>query len=189
LFGRLLGKKTFQYRCDECGKIHKGSPSFSYNFPTYYFDVSESEREGRVRISDDLCEIAPSPEDVDGATIYCIRVILEIPIKGSKEPMTWGVWVSQSKESYDKYIETFDDDQSSFGSFGWLAVNLPYYTASDADEPLQHLECDIEWSGIGQRPKAILWEDSHPLAIDQRNGISWQKAVKIAHIADKIFHT
>ncbi len=123
--------------------------------------------------------------DEDGEDIFCIRTILETPIIGVKDPFTWGVWVTQSKENFDKYVPTGGQDQSSFGSFGWLEVNMPFYNLSDAGAPLTHLECDVLWGTKGQRPKAVLWENTHPLAIDQREGISWKKAIKIANIANR----
>ncbi|MBO9417711.1 MULTISPECIES: DUF2199 domain-containing protein [unclassified Ruegeria] len=115
---------------------------------------------------------------------FCIRTILETLIIGVKDPFTWGVWVTQPKENFDKYVATYGQDQSSFGSFGWLEVNMPFYNLSDAGAPLTHLECDVLWGTKGQRPKAVLWENTHPLAIDQREWISWRKAIKIANIAN-----
>lgn len=52
---RLLRKKSFKYKCNECGKYHEGSPSFSLKYPPpYFFDVPETERSDRVQFSDDL---------------------------------------------------------------------------------------------------------------------------------------
>lgn len=187
MIGRLFGKKTFQYKCHECGKIHEGSPSFSFKYPIYYFDVPEDEREKRISISDDLCQIEPSLDDADGAIIYCIRVILEIPIKGSNEPFTWGVWVTQSKDSFEQYVATFSEDQSAQQSFGWLAVNMPFYNESAINAPLVNLECEVHLGSLGQRPKVVLWENTHSLAVDQRDGISWEKASRIANLTNSQF--
>jgi hypothetical protein len=186
VFKRLFGKKQFSYLCSECGEIHKGSPSFSFKFPTYFFDVPDAEREERVFVSDDICHIRPAKDD-DGEDVFCIRIVLEVPIKGVDDPFTWGVWVTQSKENFDKYVETFGQDQSTFGSFGWLAVNMPFYNRSDAGAHLVHLECDVQWGTKGQRPKAVLWESAHPLSVDQREGISWKKAIMIANLTNRTF--
>lgn len=188
MLGRLFGRKKFRYRCAECGKWHSGSPSFSYKYPVYYFDVPEDELDCRVQVTDDLCQIEPAPDDGDGVMIHCIRVILEIPIIGLNEPFTWGVWVTQSKESFDRYVETYDEDQSAEGSFGWLAVNMPFYDGTRADENLVNLECDVHWGPPGQRPTVRLWECDHPLAVDQRSGISWDKAAGIANLANQEFY-
>ncbi|MEP2783144.1 MAG: DUF2199 domain-containing protein [Pseudoruegeria sp.] len=184
MIGRLFGKSEFRYRCRECGRFHSGSPSFSVRYPCYFFDVPEEDRDERIRITDDICLIEPSSDDVDGSMIYCIRVNLVIPIKGSNDPFLWGIWVTQSKESFEEYIATFGEDQSAMGSFGWLPVDLPFYNVSDAGAPLDHLECDVQWGGCGMRPKIALWDNAHQLAIDQRDGINWRKAVKIASVCN-----
>jgi hypothetical protein len=185
MFQKLFRKKEFKYLCEECGSYHRGSPSFSHQFPTYFYDVPEAERENRIKASDDLCTILPAENETDADAIYCIRVILEIPIEGTQQPFTWGVWVSQSKESFDRYVETFETDQSGEQSFGWLAVDMPFYSNTPKGEPLTHLESEVYWGGKGQRPKIILWENNHPLSKDQMNGISWDRASMIANLANK----
>ena len=167
--------------------MHRGFPSFSFKYPGYYYDVPEGERERRVQIDEDLCRIEPDLEEADDIAIFCIRVILEIPIKGATEPFSWGVWVTQSEDSFEKYAQTFGDDQSSLGSFGWLAVDMPFYKNTNSAMAVDHLECDIQWGNVGQRPKAYLWENDHQLVHDQRNGISWRKATKIANLANQAF--
>ncbi len=181
MFKQFRRKKQFSYKCHECGKTHKGSPSFALERPTYYFDVPEAERADRIFATDDLCRIKPADGDVDSAPIYCIRVTMDIPIIGAQDPFTWGVWVTQSKDSFDKYVETFDQDQSSLSSFGWLPVDLPFYDEGAEGDGLEHLECEVRWGEAGQRPKLHLWESSHPLSVDQRNGVNWSKAMTIAN--------
>ena len=145
------------------------------------------DRDNRVHASDDLCVIMPAQDDLNDNDIYCIRVILEIPIKGAIAPFTWGVWVTQSKENFVKYVETYDQDQSSLDSFGWMPINMPFYNRFDEGRAIEHHECDIQWGTKGQRPKAYLWESSHPLSLDQRKGISWRKAMKIANASKLAF--
>ncbi len=180
LFGLGRNPKTFEFECTDCGDIHRGSPSFAYAKPTYFFDVPESERDARIKLSDDLCVILPAPDDREGETIYCIRVTLDIPIHGAPDPFCWGVWVTQSEDSFERYVETFFGDQSGDGSFGWLAVTMPYYDESSPGEPFEALACDVEWGPVGKRPKVILQEATHQLYLDQRNGISWEKATLLA---------
>jgi len=172
--------KKFEFTCVDCGEVHHGSPSFSYEYPTFYYDVPEQDRANRIIASDDLCRISPALDDPDGTVFYFLRVTLSIPIIGAHDPFTWGVWVSQSKASFDQYLDSVSQDQSGLASFGWLAVTLPYYSSSAPEAPLVNLECNVPWGNKGQRPDIILWDSNHPLAVDQRNGITWDKAVKIA---------
>ncbi|MEP4199113.1 MAG: DUF2199 domain-containing protein [Aliishimia sp.] len=187
MFEGLFGKKSFRYKCSECGKTHIGSPSFSLKYPPYFFDVPENQRNDCVQVSEDLCKITPGANNAGDDEIHCLRGILEIPIKGASEPFTWGVWVSQSKEKFDEYVKTFDTDQSDTGSFGWLPVSLPFYNETLAGDPLTHLECDVHWGIKGQRPKVVLWKNQHQLAVDQLKGISWKRAIRIATCANKEF--
>ncbi|MGI9412100.1 MAG: DUF2199 domain-containing protein [Hyphomicrobiales bacterium] len=164
--------KTFEFRCSDCGEIHRGSPSFGYVRPMAYFTVPEDERADRVVIDDDTCVI-----DEDA---YYIRGLLEIPIEEVEEPFSWGVWVSQSRESFERYLETYDDDQTGDGSFGWLPVSMPGYDRARPGQETEYLGCDVKWSSRGQRPLVVPHETDHPLYRDIVNGITWDRAVELA---------
>jgi hypothetical protein len=58
-------------------------------------------------------------EDEDGEHLF-IRVCLEVPIHGVSEPFIWGVWVSLSRKSFDRYVETCDAPDTDDDYFGWL---------------------------------------------------------------------
>ena len=172
-------KKVFSFECSDCGKTHKGSPSLYQKRPIQYLQIPKSDRESLTDISDDLCLIFKTPDKNKIDANFYIRTILEIPIKDVKEPMLLGVWVSQSYESFQKYVETFDDDQSGFTSFGWLQVNQPHYKSFDDDGFITRLGCDVVGQSGGQRPRLHLHKSNHELVFDQRNGITWEKAAKI----------
>jgi len=172
LFGLGNEPKTFEFKCDDCGQIHRGSPSFSYAEPVEYFGVPELERETRVRFSPDFCVI--------DETDFLMRGLLEIPIVGADEPFLWGVWVLQSEESFTKFVDSFDDDQSGLGSFGWLGVCMNAYRRTAAGEPIEYLACNVLGQSGHQRPAVVIQECDHPLYRDQRDGISWDRAVEIA---------
>jgi hypothetical protein len=160
-------KRSFSFKCAGCGEVHEGGPSFGYDAPPEYYNVPETERETRSRINSDLCII--DNED------FFIRATLSVPIIGAEEDFLWGVWVSQSKESFDRYVDTYESDQSGDGSFGWLTVSMPGY----AEDIFVHLPVDVFWGP--ERPEIKIHDDQdHPLAVDQRNGISWDKAVELA---------
>ncbi|MCP4328229.1 MAG: DUF2199 domain-containing protein [Alphaproteobacteria bacterium] len=166
--------KSFEFRCDQCGEVHTGSPSFAYARPHQYFLVPKSEREHRIRIDRDTCVI---DEDT-----FFVRGLLEIPIRDTQDPFLWGVWVSQSPESFARYVETFDQDQSGDGSFGWLTVTMPGYVRTPNGEELENLACDIRWQDVGQRPLIAPHECDHPLYRDFTNGIDWDRAIELAQL-------
>ena len=147
--------KTFSFRCSDCGEVHKGSPSLYQKRPAFYLDVPVYDRDALTILSDDLCIVYKTDERNKDDAIYGIRTILEIPIINTAEPMLLGVWVTQSRDSFTKYVETFDSDQSEFSSFGWLQVNQPHYK-SYTDGFLSSLGCDVIGQAQGGRPKIWL---------------------------------
>ena len=178
LFGFGTKPKTFQFKCADCGDIHRGSPSFAWDKPGEYFMVPEHLRKERVTLNDDLCTITLPGAEVE--TEYYIRTILEIPIHGCDEPFTWGLWVSQSEDSFRRYQETFNEDQSGDGSFGWLGVWMRPYDRRAGNNTTEYLACDVEWGHKNTRPTVFLHECDHPLYIDQRDGIEWDRAIEIS---------
>lgn len=169
--------RSFEFRCERCGNIHRGSPSFANEAPFNYSELSAGERVARARLTDDTCVI-------DGESFF-IRGTLEIPILDAEDPFCWGVWVSQSKESFKRYLATFQNDQSGDGSFGWLAVTMPGYRRNPDNEPIEHLACNVEWQGQGTRPLVFPQESDHPLFHDVMDGISWERAIELAQ---KVMH-
>ncbi|WP_282609802.1 DUF2199 domain-containing protein [Pelagibius sp. Alg239-R121] len=166
--------KSFEFRCDRCGGIHSGSPSFANEAPYSYYELTNDERTTRARLTDDTCVI-----DKDS---FFIRGTLEIPIEDAEDPFCWGVWVSQSEESFKRYLETFQDDQTGDGSFGWLAITMPGYRRTASHEQIEHLACNVEWQGKGQRPLIFPHECDHPLYTDVTDGITWDRAIELAQM-------
>ena len=170
-----ITRKEFSFRCARCGNVHRGSPSFAYAKPPSYFDVPEAERGRRIFLTSDICAIDDR--------IFYIRGLLEIPIHGARDPFAWGVWVTQSEESFRRYLETYDRDQSGMGSFGWLGVDLPTYRRTGKGENIEFLKCNVSWGPAGRRPLVELQDSDHPLCADQRHGISWERTIEIAQAA------
>lgn len=164
--------RSFEFHCDRCGDIHRGAPSFANDAPFNYYELTADERAHRARLTDDTCVI--------DSESYFIRGTLEIPILDAEEPFCWGVWVSQSEESFKRYLATFQNDQSGDGSFGWLAVTMPGYRRNAKGEPVEHLACNVEWQTEGTRPLVFPQESDHPLYSDVMDGISWERAIDLA---------
>lgn len=160
----------FRYKCTVCGTEHVGLPAFGAPAPELYNIIPEEEREERCVLGTDNCI-------VDNEHFF-IRALLEIPIEGSDERFVWIVWVSQSRENYDRFVATFQDSKRSHLSpaFGWFSSKLPGYPDTLHLKTMAHFQDNLE------RPQIELEETDHPLSIDQRNGISLQRLSELVHI-------
>lgn len=168
----------FAFKCSCCGEIHEGSPSIGYRMPDQYSSLSEEQRATMGRLSDDFCTITH-----DDGVDHFIRAILEVPIHGVEEPFLWGVWVSLSKKSFDRYVDTFNKPVDGDGFFGWVCNEIPAYP-HDESRP-----ADV-WVQLGrERPKVVLHRPDgdirDPLVTDQMQGISVARAQEIA---EQAFH-
>jgi hypothetical protein len=157
---------TFEFTCASCGQIHQGSPSFSFEAPIYF--SPEEKSKGNATLDSDFCVI--------GDEDYFIRTILEIPIQGHDEPFTWGVWVSLKKENFEAYKRGFSGGDQDGSYFGWFSNKLPFYANTVELKTKVHLKTGNE------RPHLELDSSNHELCRDFYDGISWDKAVRIATI-------
>lgn len=167
-------KKTFEYKCVCCNEFQRGTPAYGYDMPIFYFDVPEDEREARIYLDADTCAIDNK--------LFFVKGILDIPIHGASEPLTWGVWVSQSVEEFHLYRETMGTDRIGQISFGWLAITMPGYNDLDERGNTVQLKCDVKGQAAGQRPVIQVQECDHPLYRDQYDGISWDRAVELVQL-------
>lgn len=155
------------YRCATCGELHEGLPDVGMDYPDHYWGVPEGERGSRVEVTSDTCVI-------DGDNFF-IRGVIEIPVHGDPEGFGFGVWVSQKRENFYTYLENFDS--AGIGPFfGWLCTSIGYY-----EDETRLLKTMVHFRGGGRRPRIEVEPTAHPLAVDQREGISMEKAWEIAH--------
>lgn len=163
--------KQFSFECNCCGEVHTGGPSFAADMPHEAFTIPPDEFNERVKLNSDLCV-------VDGNSFY-IRATLSIPIQNSSEDFLWGVWVTQSEESFRRYVETFDSDQLNDESFGWLPITFAGYANSGGG--IQSTKTCVYWGKPEDRPSVVFHDDeTYPMAVDQRNGIKWERAIELA---------
>jgi len=155
------------YRCSVCGETHDDLPDIGVDKPDHWWDIAEEERDARIKLGSDTCEI-------DGEHFF-IRGVIEIPVHNYPEKFGFGVWVSQKQENYLTYIE--NPNSSAIGPFfGWLSTQLDAY-----EEDTLLLKTMAHFRGGSLRPSIEVELTDHPLAIDQHNGISLDKAWEIVH--------
>lgn len=155
--------------CHNCGQHHAELPmSFWADAPDLYYSVAPEERDSRCQITSDLCII-------DGEH-YFIRGCLEIPVVDGESPFVWGVWCSLSKESFKRIIESWEVEgrENDSPCFGWLWTTLPLHPET------LHLKTYVHTRSRGVRPMVELEPTDHPLAVEQRQGITMARVQEIA---------
>lgn len=113
--------------------------------------------------------------------MFFARACLEIPVIDLDRPFTWGVWVSLSEKSFEQFIEHFHTPRRAHIGpfFGWLANALPFYPETVNLKTRVHLRDD------GIRPSVELEPTDHPLAVEQRTGMT---AARVAEIVTALLH-
>lgn len=167
---------TESYRCATCGESHSGLPmSFAADFPDMYANMKGDERDTRATIGSDQCIVDQKR--------FFIRGCLEIPIVGRNEPFLWGVWASVHEEVFDEISDCWEQQgrENLHGPFkGRLGNSLKVYPETF------NLKVNILSQSVGTRPLFIVEEPEHPLAIEQKCGITPRAAMELASL---LLHT
>jgi hypothetical protein len=92
-----------------------------------------------------------------------------------------GVWVSLSRTSYERMIALWDQPgrESEPPYFGWLQTALPYQPST------LNLKTMVHTQPVGERPLIELEPTDHPLAVEQRGGIT---LARVQEIAERMRH-
>lgn len=169
-------KKSNGYICSCCGKKHDELPmSYGSNAPYYWFQTKPEERETRFTLDSELCVMDDQH--------YFIRGNIEIPVKEDKKIFVWDVWVSLSKENFVKAVSCWTKkgrENELEPMFGWLSTTIPCYS-----EETLNLKTMVHTREIGIRPLIEVEPTEHPLAVEQRDGVSMKR---IQEIAENIIH-
>lgn len=159
------------YRCRTCGELHDDLPDIAAAKPDHWFTIPEAERAKRSHLSADRCII--DNED------YFIRGVLLIPVHDQEQPFGFGVWVSQSRENFYTYLHNPDTDEIG-PFFGWLCTRIRNYA-----EDTTSLKTMAHFRSGNLRPTIELEPTDHPLAVEQREGITLERAWEIVHYYQK----
>ncbi len=159
------------YKCHACGQVHEGPPrSYGAEAPALWYTLSEDERRHRGILSSDQCII-------DHQHFFIVGNI-EIPILDSRDVFIWSVWVSLSQDNFAlaELLWKKRGRESEPPYFGWLSTQLPVYPDT------LNLKTLVHTRPVGQRPLIELEPTEHPLAIEQRDGITMSRVQEFAEI-------
>ena len=118
----------------------------------------------------DLCVI----DQID----FFVRGHLELPIQGSTEPFIYAVWVSLSETNFARTRALWNDAARAGEPpyFGWCSTSLPGYPET------LNLKTLVHTRAVGPVPLIELEPTDHPLAVEQRTGITWERIRAISEL-------
>lgn len=160
------------WTCSRCDQVHKEAPhSFSFDASWPWHTTPPLERERHGLLTEDYCTLF----DPD----FFVRGCLEVPILGETNPFVWGILVSLSKDNFERERSLAKSPERTQEPpyFGWLCSRIQIYP----DTLL--LKTHVHTREVGTRPFIELEPTGHPLALEQRNGITRARVRKIAELS------
>ncbi|HYZ30313.1 MAG TPA: DUF2199 domain-containing protein [Thermoleophilaceae bacterium] len=156
------------YQCATCGEWHDELP-FSFHAPAPAIWRPEMDGDETSVLGSDQCI-------VQGEHFF-VRGLILLPVIDAPDDFEWGVWVSLSEENFDRMGELWEVEgrESEPPYFGWLTTDLPLYQPSTLS-----LKTQVHTRLVGLRPLVELEPTGHPLAVEQRDGITRQRVEAIA---------
>ena len=108
---------------------------------------------------------------------YFVKGLIEIPVIDSDEVFSWGVWVSLSRENFSRAGDLWNRPgrEAERPYFGWLTTDLPVYSPTTLN-----LKTHVHTRPLGERPYIELEPTGHPLAVEQRTGITLDRVREVA---------
>ena len=160
---------TGSYRCGTCGRWHDEVP-FAYHAlaPAYWSD----------ELTRDVSSVLGEEQCIVRGEHFFVRARVVLPVLDAEEDFEWGVWVSLSEASFARMDDLWDTEgrERQGPCFGWLSSELPY--RYDTLE----LAVNVHTQPLGARPLVELEPTDHPLAIEQRDGITLARVRQIAEV-------
>jgi hypothetical protein len=149
--------------CRHCGTELTIPLCFGADAPVAWEALSVVDRQNRARLTSDLCEIDRQH--------FFVRGLLQIAIQGADQVFTYLVWSSLSASNYERTQELWGvvGREHEPPYFGWLNSALAGYPNT------VNLKLNVHTQPVCERPLVELEPTEHPLAVEQREGITWSR--------------
>lgn len=161
------------FRCRRCGRWHDELPlAWHAEAPAYW------RRRYALRPDSELAE----DQCIIHGEHFFIRALVQLPVVDGDGPFEWGVWVSLSRESFDRASELWhvEGRESEPPSFGWLSTELTAYEPTTLNLPTL-----VHTRPVGLRPIVEVEQTGHPLAVEQADGIT---TARVHELAERLLH-
>lgn len=161
------------FSCSFCSELHDGPPLGYGTHAPVYWNADFTEQQGNV-LGEEQCVIAGEH--------FFVRARLVLPIKDADGEFDWGVWVSLSEANFHRSSALWDKPErvEEPPYFGWLSTALPGYEPTTVN-----LKTKLHTQPLGERPLAELEPTDHPLAVEQRAGITM---ARVQWLAEQLLH-
>ena len=148
--------------CSTCGETHEGMPTdFGWKLPDEVWAIPEGERSTRAKFDSDRCQLGER---------FFIRCTLALPFTEQPGYYAWGVWVEITEPDFWRYIELYEKDGRTEPVIaGSIANSIPGYLSTAG------LAIEVQLQDEKSRPSVRVVDGAHPLAMEQREGISNQR--------------
>jgi hypothetical protein len=156
-----------------CGSRHDDLPlSYRTGPPVLWATLVPADRERSV-LDDEICVVRRA----GGEDAYFIRGNVEVPIVDGGTPVfVWTVWCSLSQDNFKAALGMWGTPgrEETSPMFGWFSSELAPYPST------LNLPTMVHTRPVGQRPTVEMMPSEHPLAIEQRGGITMRRVEEIA---------
>lgn len=148
--------------CKVCGDSHEGMPTnYGWAMPDELWEIPEAGRSSRAQFNSDCCQLDDR---------FFIRCVLALPLNEQSGFYAWGVWVEIEESDYLRYGQLYREDARSEPVFvGSIANVIPGYIST------RGLAVEVQLQDAKRRPSVRVVNGSHPLTMEQREGISHQR--------------
>ncbi|GAA2453848.1 DUF2199 domain-containing protein [Streptomyces macrosporus] len=161
------------FTCSCCGEHHAELPKgYSTTAPDVWNEDFANDPDSML--SSDRCVIKGEH--------FFVKGLIEIPVLDDGSVFSWGAWVSLSRENFTRAVELWETPgrEAERPYFGWLCTELGLYSPSTVN-----LRTNAHTRPVGQRPFIELEPTDHPLAVEQRTGITLNR---VREIAETVLH-
>ena len=160
-----------EWTCEACADPHIGMIDLAPFAPHPWGGTNDYAPNSAVTLdgdflSEDFCVM-------DGR-YFMVRCVMEIPVHGMEYRFGFGCWGSLSRTNFEVYLDLFDNGEFEVAGpwSSWLCNQFCDYIGDDS------VACWMVPQLGRQRPLLNIADEGHPLARDQRSGVSPERVME-----------